>query len=202
MNKIKRLKGESIDLYNERASKEYYANGYYIVEIAEKLKIDPVEVYNYVTTNNKKYVTSAEREIMVDLYNKGYSYRAISKELHRSRTCVKHRIEAPAKIYCMPKNELTDRQIKKILNMAYKGRSIETISKKTGIAENVIFNRLRGTDIDMASKHFTFVSDDEVHEFIRLHNEGKTHKEIAEITNRGAGTVGKHLRKAGIYRHH
>ena len=39
MIKPKKLKNESIDAYNERASKLYYSEGYHITEIAKKLKI-------------------------------------------------------------------------------------------------------------------------------------------------------------------
>lgn len=192
--KPRRKKDESIDEYNKRVIKLYYGDGYHIKEISNKLKIDEIEVYNCVT-NGKKITTEAEREEMIHLYNQGYSYNAIGRIFNKTHSCVKERIEKPAKIICKSNNKLTDRQLRKMTNMAKDGLSTEAIAKELGVKVSTVRYRLSHTGIREKTTH---VSKSEVNKFIRLHNEGKTIKEIAKICNRGKNTVSRHLRAAGF----
>lgn len=193
MVKPRKTKNESIDAYNERASKLYYNNGYHIDEIAERLNIDPVEVYNYVVTGHK-ITTSAEREEMIALFNKGYSYSAIAKIFNRSRMCVRTRIERPARVNTSSSNTLTDKQLKKMRDMANDGAYIETIAKELGIPVSSVKYRLNHTNI---RNHIKYVSKDEVKQFIKLYKKGKTITEISKLTNRSRNTVSRHLKAAG-----
>lgn len=197
MTKPRKKKNESIDAYNERASKLYYDNGYHIKEIAERLKIDETEVYNYVVTNGRKITTAAEREEMIQLFNKGYSYYAIANIFQKSRSCVKKRIECPAKIGYSTSNDLTDKQLKKMKEMAENGETLEAISKEIGVKVGTIRYRLDHTNMRERTTH---VTPDEVKKFIRLYKKGKSHAEIAKICNRSRGAVCRHLHRAGYWR--
>lgn len=183
---------EPIDVYNERVSKLYYNEGYHIKEIAKKLKIDEVEVFNYVSKANYRITTETERQEMIYLYNKGYSLSKIAEITGRSRECVRARIESPAKIHCQEGKELTDRQIKKIKDMASKGYNSETIAKELGISEGTIRSRLSHTDL--YKPKYNHVSEEEIKEFVRLRKEGKTYEEIGKICGRGKNTVCRYLK--------
>ena len=196
MVKPSKKKNESIDSYNERASKLYYHNGYCITEIAKKLDIGEIEVYNYVTTG-KKITTEEERQEMIRLYNKGYSYTAIAKMLNKSRSCVRNRIERPAKAKWHNSVNFSDRQLKKMKDMCKDGAYMETISKEFGVKTSSIRYRLEHMG---RSKHHTRVSQEEKELFIYLYKQGKTHEEIAEICNRNRHTVYTHLHRAGYWR--
>lgn len=198
MTKPRRKKNESIDAYNERASKLYYANGYHIKEIAEKLKIDKIEVYNYVA-NGPKITTEAEREEMISLFNKGYSYSSIAKIFNRSRACIKDRIESPAKINCGCNSDLTDKQLKKMKELANEGKCIKDIAREIGVRDRSIEYRLSHTDVGV-NRRFTYVTPAEVKKFVRLYKNGKSHNEIAKTCNRSRSTVLKYLHKAGCWR--
>lgn len=198
MTKPKRLKNESIDAYNERASKLYYSNGYHINEIAKKLKIDKIEVFNYVT-NTYKITTASEREEMISLFNKGYSYSAIAKIFNKSRACVKDRIERPATINYKRSVDLTDKQIDKIKKMAKDGKTIREIAKEIGINEKSVEYRLSHTDAEIHKK-YKYVSPAEVNQYIKLYKKGKSHYEIAEICGRSRTTVSRHLHAKGYWR--
>lgn len=197
MDKPRKKKNESVNAYNERASKLYYSNGYHIAEIADRLGIDGTEVYNYVSTG-KKITTEAEREEMISLYNKGYSYSAIARELNRSRSCVRQRIESPAKAKWYNSNTLTDKQLKKMKEMLDDKKTIDDIAEAMGISKNSVRYRLNHMGKEI--RHYKHIDAKEIKRFISLYNKGKTHAEIAEICNRSRTTVCKHLNDAGYYR--
>lgn len=193
MVKPRKRKSESVEQYNERVSKLYYSEGYHIKEIADKLQIDILEVYNYVS-NGYKITTEAEREEMIHLYNQGYSYTAIGKIFNRSHSCVKDRIERPAKFNHGDKNKLTEEQLKKMKDMVNSGKNMEEIAREIGISVRSVAYRLRHTNM---RKTYTNVSKAELNKFIRLHKKGKTHKQIAELCNRSRSTISRHLSAAG-----
>ena len=197
MIKPRKKKSETTKEYNERASKLYYANGYHIKEIAQKLKINEIDVYNYVVVSGSRITTSEERDEMITLYNKGYSISSIAKIFSRSRTCVRERIDNPAKVNCYDANKLTDDQIAKITELASMGLSIKDISSKTGINPNTIIYRLSHTNIRRPN---TYVTKSEIRKFIQLFKKGKTHREIANICGRSRSTINRHLHAAGYWR--
>ena len=195
MQKPKIKKNESLDEYNERASKLYYENGYHVKEIAKRLDMDEIEVYNYVITKGHRITTEAERREMITLFNKGYSYTAIAKIFGKSRACIKDRIERPAKINRSGSGDLTDKQIKKIKEMAKNGAYLKTIAKELNIPVSAVRYRLSH---GIRKPHHTYVTPAELNKMIRLYKKGKNQTEIAKLCNRGRSTVHNHLHKAGI----
>lgn len=196
MIKPRKRKNESVEVYNERAIKAYFKDGYHIKEISERLKIDEIEVYNCVAAGNK-ITTEAEREEMIRLFNQGYSYTAISKIFNKSRTCVSERIKNPAKLnFKGQNNNVTDAQLNNMKDMASNGETLEAISKKTGI--DVVSVKYRLSHTDIRPKVVRRVSKSEVNKFIKLYKSGKSYAEIAKICNRGRNTVNRHLHKAGV----
>lgn len=196
MIKPRRKKNETTEAYNRRASKLYYDNGYYLKEIAQRLNIPEIEVYNYVA-NGHKITTEDERNEMISLFNQGYSYNAISKIFNRSRSCVKRRIESPAKFVYNTDYELTDRQLKIIADMAKEDDTIEHIAQTLGIDMRYVKYRLRHI---AGRKHITYVTEEEHDEFIRLYKKGKSYKTIAKECGRSVSTVARHLHDAGYWR--
>lgn len=194
MIKPRRLKSETINEYNERVSKMYYNDGYHIKEIASKLKIDEVEVYNYVVTGGYRITTDEEREEMIRLRGAGWSISRIANHLGRSRACVRKRIESPAKINCEIHTKFTDRQLKKIKNMANNEIPFDVIAKKFKVKTSIIKCRLNHTDIKNRNKH---VTSEEVEKFISYRKSGYSFREIAEICNRSKNTIAKHIHDAG-----
>ena len=193
MIRPRRKINESIDTFHERASKLYYNNGYHIKEIADKLKIDPIEVFNYVT-NSYKITTSAEREEMISLFNKGYSYTYIAKVFGRSRACVKARIEKPATINHVRRNSMTDKQIRKMRKLSRQGKCTKEIAREIDVCEKSIEYRLKHTDAGV-HKNYKYVTPEEVKLFVELYKSGKSHNEIARICNRSRSTILKYLHK-------
>lgn len=190
-------KNESVEAFNERASKYYYSNGYNIKEIANKLKISEVIVYNYVA-HGRKITTNEEREKMIKLFNAGYSYTAIGKIFNRSRTCVRKRIQSPARVRCSQcENTINDSKLRKMKVMAKDGVSLETIAKELDANLSSIKYRLHHSGLRTPNK---FISEDEVKEFIKLYKQGKSYNQIARLCNRSKSAVSRHLHNAGYYR--
>ena len=179
---------------NEVEVKEYYSHGYSIREIAEKLNVNPIYVYNIIARGNK-ITTEEERSQMISLYNQGYSISAIARIIGRSRACVRNRIKSPAKINCRTVIKLTDKQIDNIETLAKKREYPASISRKLGINYNSIKRRLNhSTSIPKRT-----ISQEEKNRFIKLHLIGYTHYQIAEKCGRCVKSVGTHLRNAGYY---
>ena len=194
MNKLCMKKNETIDQYNRRVSKLYYSNGYHIIEISKKLNIDIAEVYNYVAKGNR-ITTKLEREAMINLYNKGYSYSEIARIFNRSRACVTDRIKSPTKIFNKKYINVTDDVIKKITDMVKNGATIEEISKETGLSVSNIKYRLSHTNM---KKKYNHVSKSEEETFLSLYNKGYSYYKIGKLCNRSDTTVMRHLHKVKI----
>ena len=197
MIKPKRLKNESIEEYNERASKLYYNNGYHIAEIAKKLKLNNVDVYNHVVHNGYRITTESERQEMIALYNDGASYSEIARIFNRSRSCVRERIKAPAKTSGKTGTTLNDRQLKKMKDLYESGMTVEAIAEKLKVSLYTVKYRLNHID---TYRHLPRVDEKELMRFIALFYKGKSYKEIAKACNRHPTTVSKHLKAAGYYK--
>ena len=179
---------------DENKIKDYYSHGYSIREIADKIDIDPIYVYNIVAKGNK-ITTDEERSQMISLYDQGYSISAIAKALGRSRACVRDRIKSPAKINCKLSAKLSDEQINDIEKLAKKRKYAAAVSRKLGIKYNTVRCRLKRNK----SVPKRTISQEEKDRFIQLHLIGYTHAQIAEMCGRCAKSVGVHLRNAGYY---
>lgn len=193
MGDVRKKKNESIDEFNERASKYYFSNGFHIKEIADKLGIDQIEAYNYATTG-RKITTNEERAEMINLFNKGYSYTAIGRIFNKSRTCVRDRIKRPAKSKCKNNNEIDYKSFKKMKDMEREGASMTTISNEIGISMSSVRYRLRNS---VSINHYKRVGKTEINQYIKLYKNGKTCSEIAKMYNRGRTTIYRYLKKAG-----
>lgn len=191
-----RKKNESVEDYNRAISKLYYGDGYHIKEIAEKLQIDEVNVYNYVSAGHK-ITTNEDREEMIYLHNMGYSYRAIAEMFGKSISCVKTRIAEPAKFSCQKSEKVTDNQLELMKDMAVNGYTLEDISKVTGIKLSSVRCRLAHTDL---RKRLTYITDTEVKKMIKLFKDGKSYSEIAKECNRSKSTVYRQLLIRGYSR--
>lgn len=190
-------KNESVEAFNQRSSKYYYSNGYNIKEISMKLKISEIKVYNYVA-HGRKITTDEEREQMITLFNQGYSYTAIGKIFNRSRTCVRKRIQSPARVRCSNcKNIVTDSKLRRMKEMAKDGVCIETIARDLDLNLSSVKYRLHHSGLRTPN---TFVSNDEVKQFVKLYKQGKSYAEIARLCNRSKSSVSRHLHNAGYYR--
>ena len=197
MTKPRRRKTESDESYYGRVCKLYYSNGYHIKEIASIFKLDPIEVYNYVT-NGYKITTNEEREAMVRMYEQGYSYSAIAAKFNKSRACVRHRIESPATLTPnFDNNTITDRQLSRMKELASKGVPMNIIAKELGINVSSVKYRLQHFGLH---KSYTRVSKEDIKEFVRLYHEGKSIAKIAKECNRGTKTVEKYLHESGCWR--
>lgn len=193
--KTKQKRNETTEAYNKRISKMYYSSGYHIREIAEKFDIDIIEVYNYIT--GSYITTNAEREEMIKLYNSGVSYKEIAEKFGKSVTCVKERIKSPAKIVCGNDEELlSDKQIKKMRNMAIKGYSAKDIANEIGVSENSILYRMSHTDL--GCKIHRSLSASEIDKIIRLYENGKSYEQIAKACKRSDIVVIKVLNINGF----
>lgn len=192
MNKPRRKKNETEETYIKRACEEYHLHGYHIDEIAKRLNISMIEVYNHVSKGNK-ITTEDERNEMIHMRSIGCSYAEISRVTGRSRSCIKARIAAPAKIGCHSKRMLTDKQLKQMKEMAHDGVYIGTIAEILGESRGSISHRLNQCGI----KRCTKVSKDEEKKYVKMFKSGKNAVQIAKACDRAASTVRFHLHKLG-----
>ena len=109
MVKPRKRRGETREDFIERASQEYYADGYHLTEIASKLKCDIFEVYTATIKGKYRTVTPDERDLMINMRRQGYSYSEIAKQLGRSRACVQTRIDAAPKCHVENGYDLSDK---------------------------------------------------------------------------------------------
>lgn len=193
MTKPKKKAKESVEAYNKRACKLYHENGYLIKEITTKLKLTEVDVYNYLSNNS--ITTEEERERMIKLRDQGLSIRAIAKEVGRSKTTVRTRLESPAKVNCSCKSILNDRQMNLLSKMAKDGCSIREIAKALNMDMSSLKYRI--SIIDKKTSTPTRVTNKEIKRFIKLYKSGKSCSKIANICGRNETTVRKYLKQEG-----
>lgn len=193
MTKPRKEAKESVEAYNKRACKLYHENGYLIKEIAIKLKLTEVEVYNYLSNN--PITTEEERERMIKLRDQGLSIRAIAKEVGRSKTTVRTRLGCPAKVNCSCKSILNDKQMNLLSKMAKDGYSVREIAKALNMDMSSLKYRI--SIIDREINIPTKVTNKEIKRFIRLYKSGKSCSKIADVCNRSETTVRKYLKQEG-----
>ena len=197
MNRPRRKAGESIDDYVKRASVILHSNGYHFSEIAKKLKVDKLTVYNILVHSPRcRITTEDERAIMIELRGRGYSYRKIAEEVGRSATCVRERINSPAKFYDgYPESVLTDQQIDQMKKWYAEGKTIKFIADQFGIHRSCILYRLKSAGLFDPSRTPAKVSTNEKYGYYKMHKKGKTNVEIAKHYGRNDSTVSRHLKQ-------
>lgn len=197
MNRPRRKPGESTDDYVKRASVILHNNGYHFSEIAKKLKVDKLTVYNIlVRTQRCRITTEEERAIMIELRGRGYSYRKIAEEVGRSATCVRERINKPAKFYDgYPESVLTDKQIDQMKQWYSEGKTIKYIADQFCVHRSCILYRLKSAGLYDASRKPSKVSTNEKYGYYKMHKKGKTNVEIAKHYGRNDSTVSRHLKQ-------
>lgn len=192
MPNIRKLARESHKEHIERVSRMMFNDGYHITEIANKLKCDKIEVYNSLYHTNK-ITDDEEREIIINLYNNGYSYREISDKLGISKACVARRIKSSAK-YINTSHEyiLTDRQLHNLKQWYLSGMSMAWIARKLNITSRAVKYRLIKSGI--YKNNYTKsvpVTTKEEHRFNLLYKRGYTIGEISKECGRGYSIVNK-----------
>ena len=141
--KVLRLFGETREEYIVRASRILYKDGYSIAEISKKLKVEKVDVYNsLVDLEERRVTTDEERQLFIELRNKGYNYSEIARMTNRSRITIKTRIESEAKYYFENGYILTDKQLKSIKKYYKAGKTMSWIAREIEISPSAVKRRL------------------------------------------------------------
>jgi len=195
MTELLKKYDRAIENCNKRMAKELYAVGYSVMEISEKLDVDPIEVYNSIT-KGRKFTTIKEREEILELRSKGYSISLISKIMHRSRACIRERIKSSAKCTCYS-NKFTDEQVIEMNEMDTRDKSIATIAKELNVKSNNVRFRLQHTKTKRKIKHR--ITKTEIEHFIELWELGYTVPKIAKETGRCANSVRNYLKIIGYF---
>ena len=197
MNRPRRKPGESIDDYVKRASVILHNNGYHFSEISRKLHVDKLTVYNILVHSPRcRITTEDERAVMIELRGRGYSYRKIAEEVGRSATCVRERINKPARFYDgYPESVLTDIQIDQMKQWYADGWTIKAIADQFGIHRSCILYRLKAAGLFDPSRTPKKVSTNEKYGYYKMHKKGKTAAEIAKYYGRSVETVYRHLKQ-------
>lgn len=195
--KPKKKINETNEQYINRVAKDLYNEGYHMSEIAKKLKCDKFKIYNILVSNSRKYTTEEERQEMIKLRNKGYSFREIGRMVGRSPTCVRSRILKPVTFredYI--EFSINDRTLKRIKKYYNDGKSIKWIADKFNLPENAIMYRLKKAKIFKNKQNENRVTEKEAALFNDLyHNKNYTIAQIAKMCKRDRGTVSKHIKK-------
>lgn len=194
MVKPRKRRNESNEDFTKRAIKEYYADGYHMIEIANKLKCDIRQVYNVLVSNKYKITTSEEREIMILMRNNGDSYAKIAKTLGRSRACIKARIEKAAGFHIESNTyTLTNRELDNIRKWYTDGKTMHWIATQLKISDRAVRYRLEKMGIytrDL-SLHIPLTKTEK----ITIKAMILTNKSISEI----ATSIGRHYRTVNEY---
>lgn len=121
-----------------------HKDGYHISEIVDKLKCDEILVYNTVVKkDNKRYVSDSEIHIMENLRAQGNSLREISKEVGRSKECIRIRLKNRPKLHKIKEYTISDSALKKIKKWYLEGKTISWISRELdGLPRKSIQKRL------------------------------------------------------------
>lgn len=129
----------------EEEIKKLRKEGYTIQEIAKKLKIDEVTVFN-ATTQGAKIITEEQRQLMITMKAAGKSNRDIANAIGCSESTVRNRLKAPAK-YKAPANyyKISDNDLKAIKKWYLRGKTIAWIADKYGISAASVLNRLKNS---------------------------------------------------------
>lgn len=148
MGKPRKKRGESKEAYIKRASTEMYAEGYHISEIAPKLGTTQFVVYNILMSGSNRITTDDERAVMLELRASGKSYRTIAAMVGRSASCVRARIDRPAKFNNRTGDHyLSDRDINRMKDWYLNGKTITWIANKLHVSRSSVVYRIKNTGI-------------------------------------------------------
>lgn len=197
---IKQKENESDLEFFERSVWHYDSLGYNVNEIAEILNCDIIEVYNIInvcTTNTP--VSEAERAKMLELRAEGMSLRAIAKAMGRSATCVKRRLNSPAKL---PMSNVTvtlnQDELDLIKKYYAKGKTFTYISKKLGekISPNQVRYRIEKMGIwEANNSELVPLTFSEKHKIKSLVRKGKSIYYISKEIGRTVQCIDKYINK-------
>lgn len=196
MVKPRKRYGETAEDFIKRASQEYYSNGYHINEIAFKLKCDIIDVYTAVTSDYKcRITTPEERDLMISMYNHGYSYSKIAKELGRSRQCVTSRIASAPQCHVEHGYNLTDREIEKMKKWYLEGKTSVWIARQLKCSEASIRRRLNKIGIYKFNYGYSIpLSNKDKNIIKKMYKNGCTVGEIADKTGRQPNLIYKFIK--------
>ena len=195
MNIIKLRKNPSDDELTA-AVLELYLGGYHVSEIVKKLRCDPVFAYNVVTRGN--HITdNKQRDEMIELRNDGCSLNEISKEVDRSRECVRTRLKSPAKVHVNIKEQtITDTGLKKLKAWYVEGKTIAWISRQLNISKKSITWRLQKCGLYAKGYSKTVpLTPKEKRRINMLRKKGYSVGDIAKDCGRLYCTVAKYLQE-------
>lgn len=198
-NSIKRKENETDLEFFERKVWYYNAIGYNINEIADIIKCNVIDVYNIIATHNSNAVSESERAKMLELRASGMSLRAIAKATGRSASCVKRRLDSPAKL---PMNNievtLTQDDLNLIKTYYTKGKTFTYISKKLDnkISSNQVRYRIEKMNIWRANNSelvpLTFSEKRQIKSLIK---KGKNIYYISKEIGRTVQCIDKYINK-------
>lgn len=193
----RKRKNESNEEFLKRATNEYYSNGYYISEIADKLKCDKFTIYNFIVKDKNKITTDDEREVMLSLRSQGLSYREIAAKIGKSAACVHDRIKRPAKYHIENDNyKISEKDLERIkIWYAKEGKTLSWISKQLNVPTPSIKYRLikAGLYKPNLSKSIPLTNKEKlIIKAMRL--SGKNAIEIAKSCGRDYSMVSKYIK--------
>ena len=188
----RRKKNESLEDFNNRAAKAYYANGFSILEVAKKLDISNSEAWNYCTNAKRKFITPDVKYKVIHLRSQGLSYTEISRMLNISRTSCRRVIEGRNNKY---DNLSTDIITDKIIALRIKNYSIDKIAKELNLSRNIVHYKLSKAGYK-PSNYNKKLSDKEIRTILFLHKSGFSMREIAARCDRSLSTVFRYIKKS------
>lgn len=188
--------GETREEFIERASLKYYSDGYHISEIASKLKCDIIEVYRVITNGcARRVTTSDERDLMISMHKRGWSYSKIAKELGRSRQCVANRINSAPKCHIADGYHLSDREIEKIKKWHLEGRTLVWIGRQVKCSACSIKRRLYKAGIYKFDYTYSVpLSSKDKDTIKKMHKAGYTIGAIAGDIGRHPNLISKYIK--------
>ena len=188
----RRKKNESLEDFNSRAAKAYYANGFSILEVAKKLDISNSEAWNYCTDTKRKFITPDVRYKVIYLKSQGLSYTEIGRLLNISRTSCRRIIKGSNNKYDSLSTDLiTD----KIIALRIKNYSIDKIAKELNISRNIVHYKLSKAGYK-PNNYNKKLSDKEVRTILFLHKSGFSMREIAAKCDKSLSTVFRYIKKS------
>lgn len=141
--KVKKKPKEAQFDYINRAANELKNKGNHIDEIAAKLGVDQLTIYNAIVPKNSKITTEAERNYMILLREQGKSYNEIAEMIGRSKSCVRDRVASPAKFNGRHGQSISDRDLLKIIKWYRAGKTASWIAKQVGVSRHAVIYRLK-----------------------------------------------------------
>lgn len=147
----------------------------------------------------KVYPDDVKYELVINLHKSGMTQRKIADKLGISIVVTHYIIRSYKEkmgTYVPYRNSNTINEIMKLNN---DGLTVKAIAAKLGIKEGTVrtyMSRMRHCDIGKDLSPITHKSEDTMETIVALRNEGKTGKEIRNITGYSRNTIYNHLSKA------